>query len=239
MTKRHLFSLNAPANWPIERKKNIWITRPNPGPHPLNKCLPISILLKQLLRYARTAREVRTILNSGDIIIDNKVRKDYRFPVGIMDSISIKKTDENFRLFINEDNKYQLNKINKDEIKLKPCKIINKRILKKGKIQLNLYDGKNILVDKDSYKVGDTIIIDLEKKQIINHLKLAKGATIYLTAGKYIGHIGKLNDSFTEKGMQPNKIEVIKGKEKFVTLKDYAFVVPEDLFKWIRWKILE
>ena len=144
MTKRHLFSLNAPANWPIERKKNVWITRPNPGPHPLNKCLPINILLKQLLKYARTAREVRTILNAGDIIIDNKVRKDYRFPVGIMDSISIKKTDENFRLFIDENNNYQLNKINKDEIKLKPCKIINKRILKKGKIQLNLYDGKNI-----------------------------------------------------------------------------------------------
>jgi len=231
MTKRHLFSLNAPANWPIERKKNIWITRPNPGPHPLDRCLPINILLKHLLKYARTAREVRTILNSGDIIIDNKVRKDYRFPVGIMDSISIKKIDENFRLFINENNNYQLNKINKDEIKLKPCKIINKRILKKGKIQLNLYDGKNILVDKDGYKVGDTVIIDLEKKQIVNHLKLVKGATIYLTAGKYIGYIGKLNNSYTEKGMQQNKIEIIKGKEKFVTLKDYAFVVPEDLFK--------
>ena len=186
MVKRHLFALNAPKNWPIEVKKQVWITRPNPGPHPLYRCLPLGILIKNLLHYARTSREVKVILNSGEILIDNKVRKDNKFPVGLMDLIEIKKTNEHFRLILNEDNKYQLNKVENKE-RLKPYKIIGKTILKKGKIQLNLFDGKNIIVDKNNYKVGDTIIFDLDENKIVNHLKLEKGSTVYITNGKYIG----------------------------------------------------
>ena len=108
MAKKHLFSLNAPKNWPIERKKQIWLTRPNPGPHPLNRCLPLSILLRNVLKYARTMREVKTILNEGGILIDSKVRKDYKFPVGLMDVVEVKKTNEFFRLILDENNKYSL-----------------------------------------------------------------------------------------------------------------------------------
>src|SRR3989344_5932427 len=231
MAKKHLFSLNAPANWPIERKKNVWVTRPNPGQHPLNKCLPLSILIKNLLKYGRNLREVKTILNSGEIIIDNKIRKDYKFSVGLMDGIEIKKTNENFRLIINNSNKYELKKINDEELKFKPCKIINKKILKKGRTQLNLYGGRNIIVDKDSYNVGDTLLIDTEKNSIADHLKLAKGSTVYIDDGKYVGGIGKVHDILVEKGLAKNKISIIKDKEKIYTLKDYAFVIPEDMFK--------
>ncbi len=231
MAKKHLFSLNAPANWPIERKKNVWVARPNPGPHSLNKCIPLSILIKNLLGYGRTLREIKTILNSGEILIDSRIRKDYKFPVGLMDGIKIKKTKENFRVIINKNNKYELKKINDEELKLKPCKIIGKKTLKKGKIQLNLYGGRNIIVDKDSYCVGDTLLIDTEKNNINDHLKLAEGSTVYIDDGKYIGTIGKVNSIIIEKGLAKNKIVIIKDKEKIHTLKDYAFVIPEDMFK--------
>lgn len=231
MAKRHLFSLNAPANWPIERKKNVWVTRPNPGPHPFNKCIPLSILIKNLLGYGRTLREIKTILNSGEIVVDNRIRKDYKFPVGLMDGIKIKKTNENFRLIINKNNKYELKKINDEELKFKPCKIINKKILKKGKVQLNLYGGRNIIVEKDSYNVGDTLLIDTEKNNIQDHLKLSKGSTVYIDDGKYIGTIGKISEIIVEKSLAKNKILIAKDKEKIYTLKDYAFVIPEDMFK--------
>src|SRR3989344_1854011 len=195
MAKKHLFSLNAPANWPIERKKNVWVTRPNPGQHPLNKCLPLSILIKKLLKYGRNLREVKTILNTGEIINNNKIRKDYKFSVGLMDGIKIKKTNENFRLIINNSNKYELKKINDEELKFKPCKIIT------------------------------------EKNSIADHLKLAKGSTVYIDDGKYVGSIGKVHDILVEKGLAKNKISIIKDKEKIYTLKDYAFVIPEDMFK--------
>jgi len=156
---------------------------------------------------------------------------DLKFPVGVMDLIHIKSKNEDFVLFINQDNKYQLKKISKEEAKLKLCKIINKTILRKGKIQLNFYDGRNILVEKDSYKSGDTVILNLEKNMIDSHIKLEKGALIYIMGGKYIGRIGRVESMAEKKLMQPAKIIVKMDSQTVQTLKDYAFVVNEGFLK--------
>ncbi|MEK6841369.1 MAG: 30S ribosomal protein S4e [Nanoarchaeota archaeon] len=231
MTKRHLFALNAPLNWPISRKDYKWVTRPNPGPHPLKRCLPVILLLKGLLNYAKTAREVRRILQNRELLIDKRIIKDQKFPLGIMDNIEIKSKNECFRLFINSSNKYQLKKINEDESKLKLCKIINKKILKKGIIQLNFYDGRNILVEKDAYKTGDTLVIDLENNKIVSHLKLENGAFVYLIGGKYIGNIGKVESITVRKGLQAAKILLKCDNKNIETLKEYAFVIDKDTLK--------
>jgi len=89
----------------------------------------------------------------------------------------------------------------------------------KGKTQLNLFGGKNILVDKDVYKVGDSLLLDLAKTKIQDHLKLEKGHQIVLTGGKNIGEAGEIS-----------KIEgrrvFYKGKKGvYETLKRYALVV--------------
>ena len=231
MTKRHLFALNAPNNWPIKRKEYKWIVRPSPGPHPLKRCLPLKLLITGILNHAKNSREVRKILKNNEIIINDKVVKDLKFPIGIMDHIEIKSTNEHFRLFINEHNKYQLRKKNKEEAKLKLCKIINKKILKKGITQLNLYDGRNILVDKDSYKTGDSVIIDLEKNKIVSHLKLEKDAFVYLIGGKYFGSYGKIESIISKKGLQPAKISLKSNDKQIETLKEYAFVVSQDALK--------
>ncbi len=231
MAKRHLFSLNAPSNWPIKRKESVWVTRPNSGPHKLKRCIPVNLLVKSVLNYSKNARETRKILRNGEIYVNARIVNDLKFPVGIMDLIHIKSKDEDFVLFINQDNKYQLNKISKEEAKSKLCRIINKTILRKGKIQLNFYDGRNILVEKDSYKVGDTVILDLEKNKINSHLKLEKGALIYIMGGKYIGRAGKLESITERKLMQPAKIIINLDKQTVQTLKDYAFVINEGFLK--------
>ena len=83
---------------------------------------------------------------------------------------------------------------NKKESELKLCKITGKSVVK-GKIQLNLYDGKNIFVKDGEYKVGDTILVSLGKKNDIKQkIDLDKGILIYLTGGKHIGQIGKIQD---------------------------------------------
>ena len=231
MAKRHLFSINAPKNWPINRKENKWTIRPNPGRHPLERCLPLGLVLKNLLNYASKTREVRYLLNNGEIKIDGNVVKNYKFPVGLMDIIEIKKTNEFFRLMITKEDKYKLYKISKDESSLKPCKIINKTILKKGISQLNLYDGRNINVDKDGYNVGDTIILDLSKNKINSHLKFETGSLVYITGGKYIGYIGKLDKIINYQGLQKDKIIFIMDDKKYETLKNYCFVIDKNLVK--------
>ena len=230
MAKQHLSGLNAPKSWGIKRKEIKWVVRPNPGPHKLKECIPLNLLVKNLLKYAKTTREVKSILNKGEIIIDKKVRKDHKFPLGIMDVLEIPKLNEYYRIFLDNKNKFVLAKIKKEDTNLKPFKIIDKTNLKNKKIQLNLYGGKNLITDKDIYKVGDTLIIDLNNNNIKSHLKLEKGSLIYLIGGKHKGEIGNLESIEKPKGIS-GRTEIVLdiGKRKINTLKEHAFVINKDL----------
>ena len=95
---------------------------------------------------------------------------------------------------MNKKGKIITTEIDKSEAELKPCKIINKSIIK-GKIQLNLFDGRNILTEsKDTYKTNDTVIIKLPEQEIKEHLRLEKNAKIFLIDGKHNGEIGTVTD---------------------------------------------
>lgn len=229
MVKRHLSRLNMPKNWPIKRKGTKWITKSNPGPHPLYRSISLNLTVKEMLGYAKLTREVKKILNNKEILIDKKIRTDHKFPVGLMDTIEVSKTNQYFRLLLNKKSKFVLLPIKKEESGIKPCKIINKTVLKNKKIQLNLYDGKNIIVDKDVYKVGDTLILDLEKKNIKNSIKLEKGSLVYLTGGKHTGFVGTIKDIYSSNSLYPNKIVFIADNQKYETLRKYAFVINNEV----------
>lgn len=232
MVKKHIKRLVAPKSWPINRKGTKFVTRPNSGAHPLERAMPLNLIIKLLLSYAKKTREVKKILNAGKILVDNAVRKDYKFAVGLMDVISIPETNEFFRLILNKKGKFILQSLNKEESNIKPCKVIGKTILKKKKIQLNLFDGKNIIIEEDSYKVGDTVLYDLKDKKIKGVLKFGNGALIYLFGGKYTGTVATLQDIKSFYGSQPSMIKLkLKDGSEFETLKDYAFVVNDKMIK--------
>ena len=222
MGKKHLKRLAAPKSWQISRKELEFITKPAAGPHRLEASMPLSLLLKELLNYANTTKEVKKILNANEIKIDGKARGDFRFPIGIFDTIGFKSINECFRVLLNRRGKLSLIKIKKDEVLLKPCKIIGKKMIR-GKLQLNLYDGKNLNEDDNSYSVGDTVLLSLPEQKIVRHLKLKKKSTIFLTGGKHIGETGNvediIGDKITYKNQKGNLIE---------TSKKYAFVVGDD-----------
>src|SRR3989344_2780651 len=98
----HLKTLNAPQIWPVKRKKTKFVARANPGPHPFSRGITLNLLLKEVLNYARTTREVKKILNNGQIIIDKIQRRDHKFIVGLMDIIDVPTLGEHYRLLINE-----------------------------------------------------------------------------------------------------------------------------------------
>lgn len=228
MVRRHLKRLNAPKSWPIERKSNKWLIRPTSGPHALGKCISLNLILKEILKYAKTTKEVKTILNEKGVLIDNVRRKEPKFPVGIMDVIEIPTTKEHFRVYYNKFGKFILHSITKEEAKLKPQRIIGKTVLKKGKLQLNLYDGNNIIVDKGDYSIGDTIIVDLtQNRKIVKHIKFAKGAMVYIFDGKYRGYFGVIDD--IHKLFKKTNISVKSSHDKFETAKKYAFVIDDSL----------
>ena len=219
--KKHLKRLTIPKSWTIKKKERVYITKPAPGPHPLNMGLPLGLVIRDILGIAKNSKEVKKILHDTEVLVDGIRRKELKFPVGIMDVIEFKKSNESFRVVL-KNGKLKLISIDKKEVEIKPCRIIGKNKIK-GKTQLNLYDGKNILIEKDEYKVGDTVVISLPKQEIKEHIKLEKGCSIFLFGGKHKGDIGNIEDIIS------NKV-TYKGKDKEIieTLKKYVFVVGKD-----------
>lgn len=221
MSKRHLKRYAAPKSWTLLKKERVFITRPNPGAHKAKISTALNLLLKQL-GFAETTNEVKKILNTREIFVDGKRVKDHKFPVGLMDVVSIKDTGENFRILLNEKGKLKIIPIEDKEAKIKLCKIINKTVIKKGKVQINFNDARNIIVEKDDFKTGDTVIMQVPEQKIIDCLRLDKKMTVLITDGKHIGTIGSVED------IKGDTITYSVNKEHLKTLKKLAFVVGKD-----------
>lgn len=222
MGKSHLKRLAAPKSWPIERKGSVFITKPDPGPHPLSLGMPLGIIIKDALKYAKTKREIKKILQNKNFLVDCVRRKDYRFIVGLMDTLGIPEIKKYYRMTLDKKGTLSLIEIKKDESSIKPCRITGKS-KSKGKTQLNLFDGRNVLIDKDDYKVNDTLIISLPNQEIKKHIKFDKNSLVFLVGGKHVGEVGLVEDIISDKIRYKSKTG-----EVFETLKRYAFVIGKE-----------
>ena len=223
----HLKRLVASKHFPIPRKTRTFTISPSPGPHPKTDCIPLGIILKNILKFAETSKEAKKILSSGEILVDGRQRRSHKYPVGVMDIIEMPKIKKYFRVVAKE-GKLKLVETDAAKAKMKVCKINNKTIVKKGKIQLNLHDGRNILTDNKDYKAGDTVMISIPDQKIEGHFKLEKGALVLITGGKYVGTVGKIVDLITMRGIETNKAVVESEGTQYRTLKDYVFVIGKD-----------
>ena len=88
----------APRFWPIHRKEMPWIVKPSSGSHSLQNCLPLTLVLRDILGVAQTRRESKMILSQGKVQVNSKVMKKDDFPVGLMDVISMSDAGKYYRL---------------------------------------------------------------------------------------------------------------------------------------------
>jgi small subunit ribosomal protein S4e len=224
MVKNHIKSLNTPKTWNVARKGTIFTTRPNPGAHSFNLGISLNHVIKRELGLANTTKEVKLILNNGDCLVNNKEAKDVHLNVGFMDIVSFPKIKKYYRITINKTGKLFLLEINEKESLLKLSKITNKTVLKKGKVQLNTMDGKNILIDKDSYNTSSSLLIDLSKSEIKKSLNLEKNAIVILIGGRHIGSIGMIESVSSNSIIFRDNIE----DKEYETLKKFVFVIGKD-----------
>lgn len=212
---------------PLERKGTKYITAQSPGPHKKTESVALSVLLRDLLKMADSTREVKAIIQAKKVLINGIARKDHRFPVGFLDEISFTDLSDRYVITYNTLGKLSLKK--SEKIFVRPIKIIGKRILQKGKIQINLFTGTNILVNNPKdLKVGDSLII--EKNKISKHLKFEKGARVFLTSGKHVGNNGIIEEIKENKNWTQPKMIIVKTKtEVFETPKEYAYVVGGEI----------
>jgi len=167
----HLKRQQSPKNWPTKRKGTTYIVRPR---YNISGGLPISIIMRDVLGFAKTRREVKKAINLKQILLNNKEVLDERSNALLFDIITIIPPKESnlpekyYRIEIGENKKFKVEEINKQESNHKIAKIINKKTLKGNKIQINLSDGRNFLSDF-KYKVNDSVLINLKDKKIEKH----------------------------------------------------------------------
>ena len=69
--KKHLKRLAAPKSWMLDKLGGVYSVRPSSGPHRMGESMPISIFLRNRLKYALTAKEVATIMRQRLIKVQN------------------------------------------------------------------------------------------------------------------------------------------------------------------------
>lgn len=228
MVQNHLSRLAAPRCLGVKRKTTKWIARPMPGPHPLDACVTLSVLIRDVLEYAKTTKEVKMILNNKNILIDKKARTKYKFPVGLMDVVELPSLDEHYRMVYGTNGRLSLISIKKEQANLKLLKIVRKNVVRGGRMQLTFHDGRTILMDKFDGKVGDSVLFDIAKGDINKILHLAKDSLVYLSGGSHIGSFGRLKSVIKAKDLQSPKVVVDVGGKDYISFAKHVFVVGKD-----------
>jgi small subunit ribosomal protein S4e len=206
----------APRFWQVNRKSARFILNTMPGPHTRKFSYPIGVVLRDLLHVCSNIREVKRSLNKGLINVDGKMIHNPNFPIGLMDTLEIKPSNQSYRFVPSNGIPLFPIKINSDEKNLKLEKIKSKVTSKENLYQYCLHDGRTFL-SKESYNVNDTCLIDLPKFGIKNHVQLKEGCTVIVTRGENAGNIGKVEEIKTGSFSLPKRILVSMG-EKTVEL---------------------
>jgi len=235
--QRRLKALAAPSFWPILRKEYKWTVKPRPGPHPAEYSLPLLLIVRNVLRYAKTAREARKLISQGHFKVDGRVRKDYKFPVGLMDIIEIVDTGERYRFIPYPITFFKLHPIPKDEPNIKPVRIENKTTVKGGHIQLNLQGGRNLLIRvkdprnpvEDKYKTLDTLVISVPEQKIVDHIPFSEGSLAIVFAGRNVGRVGIIRGVQRGWGWQRSLVTLEdKDGNLFQTVLGYILVIGKE-----------
>lgn len=235
--RKHLKRKPAPRIWPIHRKEAVWTLRPNPGSHPLSRCMPLTLIVRDMLKFAKTGKEAKKIISQEKIKVDGKVQREERFPVGLMDVISIPDAEKVYRVLPSGKGLF-FHSFEPDETEFKLCRIEDKTVVKGGHVQLNLHDGTSMLVrvnapkkpKEDVYQTLDMLKLSIPGREPLGHMKLAVGAPAIIIGGKNVGKHGKIT-AIEEKPDQKRRELLVtiedKNGNKFQTILDFIFVLGD------------
>jgi small subunit ribosomal protein S4e len=226
--------LAAPKSFIIPRKGKKFVACPRPGPHPKDRSVPLLIIIRDYLKYASTAREAEKIIKMRKVLIDGRVVTEPRFPVGLMDVISLPDINEHYRMIPIYKRGLSLIPIDEQEANFKLGMIVRKTMVNGGAIQFTLHDGRNLLfknpsIDVKTIPVGDTFKISLPEQELLAHLELREGNYGLIIAGSRSGIHGKIiKIDRTPKYPAKPLIQIESSTGTISTILSYVMVVGEN-----------
>ncbi len=189
--------------FPINRKGTKYIAHALSN---VNDSVPVVIAVRDILKLAKTAREVKEMIKEKLLKINGRDVKDYRESISLF---NIFEADKHYALTILPTKKFSLEPTSLKNERL--CKVSNKQLLKNSKIQFGLHDGSNVIT-KEKISVGDSVYLDFSGK-IKKHISLEKGKEIFVFSGKYTGLKGNVKE------IKEKKVLIkFKDKEELVKL---------------------
>jgi small subunit ribosomal protein S4e len=227
---KRLATINALAI--SEKKAKKFITKPMPGRH--EKIVwPIVVLLRDKLNVAKTTKEVKYLLNKGVVKVDGKVVKERKYPIGLFDIIDI--GDDRYIIVLDKKGRLTYKKVDKNAINYdKPLRIKNKVAITTNTWQLTFHDGRTKLVNDKSFKIGDTVVLDLNSKEIKDVVKPEKGKSCLITQGKHAGKIALFQELLHVAEKKKEAKLLTEDKQEIITRFDYLFFLPENFVSIIK-----
>jgi len=226
----------APAFWPIHRKDLPWVVKPSSGAHSLDTCIPMSLVLRDMLGVAQTRKEGKFILTQGKVIVNGVVYRKDDIPVGLMDVIAFPESDKYYRVMPSKHG-LVLAPISKEESNTSLLRVENKYTVSKG-VQVALHNGSVMLIKvadpknpvEVPYNTFDVLKVTYPEKQVIQTLSVKEGNLAVITGGKNIGKQGRIVEIEKPEAKKRRQalvvIEDAKG-ERYQTILDYVFSIGE------------
>jgi len=253
--RKHLKRLNAPRRWLLGKLGGIWAPRPSSGPHKLRESLPLSLILRDKLKYALTRREVVMIVMRRNVEVDKRTRTDINFPTGFQDVIEIAKTDDHFRVLYDVKGRFVLHSVSADEANWKLARVNKLTVGSKASVGRNpfatgknasakgiaasipyvvTHDGRTIRYIDPVVKVNDVVKLDLKTGKVIGHLKFEVGNLAMITRGANTGRVGEV----TRIEKHPGSYEIVHLRDKrganFATRVANVFMIGEQTKEGVR-----
>jgi len=223
--KKHLKRLNAPSHWMLDKLGGVYATRPRAGPHRLLESIPLSLVIRNKLKYALTGRELLMVLKQRFLKVDGRARTDPKYPAGFQDVITIPKTKDRFRLLYDVKGRFVLHAIPEAEASFKIARV-QKKEYAPGRIPfISTHDGRTIRYPDPNINADDSVVVDLESGNIKEWIRFKPGALAYITGGANTGRIGEIVD--VER--HPGSFDIVHIKDAqdhtFATRKSNVFVI--------------
>jgi len=239
--RKHMKRLNAPKIWMLNKLGGIWAPRPSTGPHKLRESLPLTLILRNRLKYALTRAETQKIVMRRLVSVDGKVRTDMNFPTGFQDVVSMPKTGEDFRIMYDHKGRFSVLPIKGAETKFKLCQVIRSQKANRASTgsmkgatgqaaaipYIATHDGRTIRFPNPDIRVMDTVKVSLETGRVTGHYKFEVGNVAICTRGANRGRVGIV----TNREKHPGDFEIVHLKDKrgnsFATRQANVFIIGQ------------
>ncbi len=184
---RHMKSLASPKYYAVHRKEQVYVSKPIPGRHTLQRSITL-IAFARKVGIAATSAEGSKMIKRRELLVNGKPVVEPRYPIGLNDLIEVIPAKQSYKIGVNGRGQVTIDK--SEQKAVRTCKIVQRYKTKGGQIMIRLHDGSISKAPKDAM-ANDSVVIEAKGSRII---KLGKGSKCTVIEGVHVGETGTIKE---------------------------------------------